>query len=727
MSTTAEATPESDEGVDPQQEHAERVNALAEDLYATKLTRNHSKAPGEREKEARLWKEAYSEAKRVVRNDAVKTRAKSVARSAAISARAETSSVAHRNRAQLAPWLLAAPYAATGQAGALMADYATGVSPLGMGITCAAAAAGGSYAAWKTKLRKRVPAKFRAKVQAGLGLLCGWTAAMPLADGAGQAGMWLALVAGTGYLGLSWWRDNDHPIPAARDTVAVDAGQSGGPTVEAESARTRRIRGIVQAWTDRLSHKDGAVPGSSLTWLESSDAVDKYLIQLDPAGKITRKQVKKAHESIALAVGVLEDDLSFEYTKAPSTIIMRHLVSRPTFAYDGPVVLCNGAPIHSRWDVTPGADVDIVFGSYIDGDGSVAYRLIQKGSVNSAFLLGGMGSGKTRAAEIIAIGLRFLGCYLLWIDGQGGGSSPLLNRHAHETFAFNMYDRSDDTGVAEFTAAIAAIAGRRNQDLRERPKFNGEYTYSPSRPPVVALMDEAHELFQTVHPTEGTYGHRLGAYASQIRKCGVAFVALSQDYDKTNTFGGSSRLRDGLVVSGNLIAMRQMDRSRVGMLPSTCPPLDTVPATGFGYLPLQQRPDALWCTFNLGKDSDEVAETAQRWMGAYEPGALEFDRDTASATPDEPGTAGGNAGGGSGSVVRFPGAAGEASPVDADVSMLSDADQRTLAIVQGAPQTPTTLASNLNITRQGAGKKLAALAGKGFLAKLEDGRYMAKV
>src|SRR5699024_7787018 len=107
----------------------------------------------------------------------------------------------------------------------------------------------------------------------------------------------------------------------------------------------------------------------------------------------------------------------------------------------------------------------------------------------------------------------------------------------------------------------------------------------------------------------------------------------------------------------------------------------------------QQRPDALWCTFNLGNDSDEVAATAQRWMSAYEPGTLEFDRNAAAATRDEPDTASGNAEhGGSGAVVRFPGSTPTPASAEPDASALTEAEQRTLAAVQGEPQTPTTLA-----------------------------------
>jgi hypothetical protein len=656
-----------------------------------------------------------------VRRADLKAKAKASASAAATTARADAASALHRNRKQLTPWLLAAPYAVLGEAGWLLATFNPDATPAGVAMVAAVLAGAVTWLVWRRALAARTPSGYTDRMRAGLALLCSWAAAMPLAGA--QAGMWLALIAGIAWLGLPWWRQHAHPVPAPRDENTAPAA----PVEQRDStARARRVRAIGQAWAQRIATAEGgAIPGSTLTWLESTEVIDRYVIQLDPAGKVTRKDVKNQHHRIGLAVGVVEEKLSFEYTDSPATVVMQHLVGDPVFAYEGPVILCNGTPVSSRWEITPGADVDIVFGSYLDGKGHVSYRFITKGSVNSAFLLGGMGSGKTRTAEIIAIGLRMLGCYLLWIDGQDGASSPLLNEHANETFEFNMHDRSDDHGVREFTAAIGAISGKRNNDLKTRPELGGAYTYDPHRPPVVGLMDEAHELFQTLHPSESTYGHKLAAYAVQARKCGMALVALSQDYDQSQTFGGSGRLREALVTSGNLIAMRQTNKSRVGMLPSTCPPLDTVPDTGFGYLPLQQRPDALWRTLSLGANAQE---TAQQWMRAYEPGVLEFDRATTNSTtavPHEDTSASGS--GDSGSVVRFPGSTpGDSAPVDRDVSALTEAEQRTLAVVQGEPQTPTTLAACLGITSQGAGKKLKALVSKGFAVGMEDGRYMAR-
>src|SRR5699024_5775705 len=167
--------------------------------------------------------------------------------------------------------------------------------------------------------------------------------------------------------------------------------------------------------------------------------------------------------------------------------------------------------------------------------------------------------------------------------------------------------------------------------------------------------------------------------------------------------------------SNNLVAMRQLDSSRTGMWPSAWPALDTIPDTGSGYLPMQKRPDALWRTFDLGTAPQD---TARRWMAHYDPGQLEFDPASTTNTQDEPDSPNTTGTQTSSGVVRFPGMGSNSaasSPGEPDATALSDADQRALAIIQGAPQSRFTLAATLGITPQGAGKKLATLTKRGFV------------
>ncbi|MFH4333669.1 hypothetical protein WAJ64_22460, partial [Acinetobacter baumannii] len=84
------------------------------------------------------------------------------------------------------PWKIATPYAAVGEAAYLLAEYGSG-SPIGISALCAATTAGASLIAWRKKLQAKTPAKFTERLKASLAMLCGWTTAMPLVHGTGQA------------------------------------------------------------------------------------------------------------------------------------------------------------------------------------------------------------------------------------------------------------------------------------------------------------------------------------------------------------------------------------------------------------------------------------------------------------------------------------------------------------------------------------------------------------
>ncbi|TDX84967.1 MarR family transcriptional regulator [Amycolatopsis arida] len=730
--TEAADTTVADTAADTTAQRAIQIDQLAQKLHQERLQAEQRKPPEQRTNPTVLWRQAHREARTQVRNEVIRARAKEATRKAATNVYADVRAAVHRNRQQLAPWLLAAPYAATGEAAHLLATYGSG-SPLGMSAVLAATSAGASYAAWRRRLASRIPTAFRAKAQAGLGGLCGWTAAMPLVPPSGQAGMWLSLIGGTAYLGLSWWRKHDHPIPLADDVAAVELPAVDVPSPasgEDDDTTHIRVHGIIQAWHGRLARKGGPIEGSTLTYVGSNTSVDEYEIQLDRDGSITREHLrqKQMHARIALATGVLENKLSFEDTDDPARIIMRHLVKEPSTSYDGPIVLCDGKPIHSRWEITPGSTVDIVYGHYLDGRGHAAYRVIDAGSVNSMFVLGGTGSGKTKLLECLAIGLRFIGAVIWYIDGQGGASSAALDDHAHRRFQFSKDDPGDDPGedqTDQLATMVNAAMQARNRELRERRELRNRYTYDPARPPIIVLLEEAHEVFCKKQAGGGTYGEVFGQFGQQTRKLGVGFVAASQDFDLTSTFGGSARLRSALLAGSNFAAMRLPDKSRIGMLPASTPALDTIPPKGYGFSPFSARESALWRTANLDASGREPGE----WMADHDP--AELDAHVADAighsrpTAPAAGSTGAGGAGASGAdgpprVVRFPAAA--ATTVDE----LTDGQRRALAALGGDAKSPTTLAELLGITRQGAAKHLDALVAKRRAVKLEDGRYMAR-
>ena len=716
-----------------QQKRQEYIDQLAKKLLAELQTEERKKPPEERRANAALWHEARTQAVRQERRghmrQQVRQKSRAVASHATRTAAAETRSAYQRNRKQLAPWLVSTPYALIGTGGWALAQLGDG-NPIGIAAVLAATSIGASILAWRKWLAKHVPGKLANRAKATIGLLCSWSTLMPLIPSLG--GMGLAWLAGTAYMALPWWREHEHPQPVAvADTTPTEPEQPPTEPPE-ESQASRRINGMLRAWATKLAGEKGPVPNSSLTHVHSTDAVDRYRITLDDEGSVTRGHLAQLHARIALALGVVDEDIQFEHTGHPATVIMRHLVGDPATDYSGPVVLCDGTPISSRWEITPGSTVDIVYGYYTDGDGLATYRVIDAGSVNSMFVLGGTGSGKTRLLEVIAIALRFIGARIWYVDGQEGASSRLLNEHADWTVPFT------ENGLESLLTELRVVMRQRNRELQNQPELENEYTYDPQRPPVIVVMEEAHNVFNTKRTKRRTYGQELGEDSTQIRKDGGAFVAASQDFDQADTFGNSARLRSSLLATANFAAMRLVDKSRIGMLPKKCPKLDELPPKGFGFSPFSDRPAALWRTPNLDGGEHHKVE----WMAAYTPAPVvttstavpagdtkgqdgEPDDGDAESTPGVPG------------VLRFPGA-GRAAPTPepeepeetATVSTQQPtaAEQPLLNLLHTKPVlTTSTAAERLGTSQQSVRKHLRNLAGKQLARRNPDGTYSALV
>lgn len=778
QTATAPDTSAEDGAVDTTPGYADRVATLAEKFHKNLVKAEKKKRPADRAKDKDLWSEARKAAAAEVRRQMVKETASRIARNAATTVYAEVKSAAHRNRKQLAPWALATPYALVGETTNLIAEYSHGASPIGISALCAATAAGASILAWRKKVAKRTPARFAPKVQAGMALACGWTAGMPLIHGPAEWGMWLAALASTAWLSLGWWREHDHPIPLPEDIATLNVDEDQDVAVgDAEALTADRqvpelVAGITAAWADRVRVATGAVPGSDLSYTGTTGNAACFAIQLAADGQITPSTIGSRRDRIALAIGVFPHQITFDPTD-PTVVIMRITLAAQESTYTGPVVLCDGKQISSRWEITPGASVDIVFAPYLDGEGAAMYRVIDAGSVNSAFILGSIGSGKTLLAEQIAIALRFIGCELWYVDGQDGASSDMLKQHADWSIPLTAED------VESLYQAIEGVMDGRNLELRTQPELNNKYTYDPNRPPVITIMEEAQEVFRMTNSEGITYGILLGQQAQKIRKTGIAFLAISQDFDMTGTFGGSDMLRNCLLAGGNFFAMRFTSPARKGMLPAACPDLQQVPKHGFGYSPMGSRPTAMWRAVNI----ENSARTKHEWMEAFPPATLdviaqrkagvayehrleraeesmesakaelEFVRNSTAeeieaarrkknqktAQPSAEGQAGGA------TVVRFPfttAPAGQATPAQQPPApappvestqpesarlALTDTEQQVLDILTDTPHNPTSLGQHLGIRSQSAGQHLRSLAAKGWVSRMDDGRYTAQV
>lgn len=764
---------------EPTQAPAEQVEdrAAARDLQidtdATKMYQalkqaEQNKPPEQRIADRTLWTQARRQATRDYRKKAAKARAKQVGKDVATSVYAESKSVVHRNRAQLAPWLLTTPYAATGEAAWLLAEYGSGV-PVGISAVCAATTAGASILAWRKKLAKRVPGRFQQKVQAGLGMLCGWTSMMPLVDN--QAGMWLGLAAGTSYMGLSWWRDQDHPIP----TDLATQGDSQASSSEAPAARSETdtsadelfVRQVIADW-QKFVVGMGTLPGSQLDNPRRTEYGWQFSLHLN-RGKQRLETARAALPDIAAALDVEVDDLSIDRDTRPgatkTTLVLTITTEEITNAYDGPRIIRSGG------------DIFIDVGPYEDGIGSTAFHVLAdqltddelaegqrpRGSMNGGFVLGTKGSGKSRLMELVAVGLRQLGIEIWYLDPQGGKSSPALMAEADWPLAGMHGTDGAYSNVIDLWKAVKAAC-----EVREAEGGTTEqgFQHTRQRPSIMVMIDECHGVFQAENPETGnSFGEDFAELDRVMRKNGIGLFGASQAITQ-DTFGRGNKsavLRDGMCAVNvflmayggkNLKLAPGYDDQPCGMLPLN---------RGFGYNPKGERPHTRW--------QARYTHDFQPWLAAYPRATLDArvqkrigttytrrfekaeknevakqswlaDLDAAEDASELPSlgqqtrsstTTSKSPQGGGGTVTallspsqrRQQAAAPEQSSVpDRSPSPLTTAEQRALDLLEQEPgHTPTSLGQAQGITSQVAGKRLRSLAAKGYATKRQDGSY----
>ncbi|WP_345368323.1 hypothetical protein, partial [Saccharopolyspora cebuensis] len=296
MPTDTHTTEPAPDGATAAEDKAERLAAAAERRYRQLQHDNLRRRPEDRDSDEALWRQARREARAELRSAAIRAKATETA----VNLAADLAAAERRNRRQLRPWLIAAPYAALGQAAWALAEFGSGV-PVGISALCAATTAGASVLAWRRRLATACPAAFRDRLKAGLGMLCAWSAGMPLAAAAHLPGMWLALLAGIGYLALPWWRHVAHPYPLPAELDDLDTTELGEPTTAEQEVQVGRAEEIQQAWTDRVATPHGAVPGAELQILGPIARGLAFRILLDAAGRTTANTLERERDRIALA------------------------------------------------------------------------------------------------------------------------------------------------------------------------------------------------------------------------------------------------------------------------------------------------------------------------------------------------------------------------------------------------------------------------------------------
>lgn len=486
---------------------------------------------------AELKRQAAAEAKRQARRVRLRSAGK------------VTRSVVFRGRAQLYPLgVLTALWVAGGM---VSGRPVAGVVLLGL------IAAGGVVFYLRRRLDRRAEQGYTLTLLAGgvvwLALAAAW--GVTAVDGL----LWTAGAVSA----LPWWwhhRDKGAPAPQPAQTSSVN-----------------------DLWRQHIADKGGPLPDATLSPPERIKHGESYEGQLVP-GRQTLDKALRLLPEISSGVRRPLDELVLEAhpSNDPSRFRLQVITRSPikrTVLFDQP------RHEHGR----------VLLGPHADGIGEATLRVYTQNSMWGGFLLGGVGSGKTRLLESIAITVLDMGdTVIFYIDGQDGASSPTLFHRA--TWA----EGAD--GAKLVLGALERIMARRNKENRAHGWAG--FTPSPQRPGILTIIDEAHLIFPA-------HAARWAEIVRTGRKVGLAVLAADQGADLAGVFGGQDVLRTALL-AGNGLAMRVTSRIAGNLIPGLgLHPADLPVLPGYGYTVAAPGSDARTAPFRgryLPDEQDKKAD-----------------------------------------------------------------------------------------------------------------------
>jgi hypothetical protein len=453
-------------------------------------------------------------------------------------------SVRHRNKRALRPWLIAAGVFAGTMIAWLLglgmdASTLVGVAAPVLGLL----AAGGAAALYRGKLAAWLPQ--------------GW---LPWLIGAVvDAAVWIGIVAADGLtllrfawwlistvlFGLRWW---------SQVRLAYPDGPRQAPALDDPTAAAR----LIEKFTSRLACKGGPLEGARLTAVEPYQHGLTGIIEL-VGGKQSLATVMSVKPRISTALGYYDDDIVIEHNRArlPSQLDIQ-VVTR--------------SPIKENvyFDLPVYRDGKILLGPYADGKGGAVFVLYTDDSMESGYILGSKGSGKSRVIETIALtALDQTPTVVVYLDGQDGASSPLLWEHA--------LWRGGPKEAATILASLLRIKNYRQKYNRYHRRTG--FAPTPEMPGILVIVDECHEIF-------GKGQRRWAKLCREGRKVGIAILAASQ-VTTLDAFGGAGDHGDVIrssLVSSNGIALRTLSKVQSAIFPGLSVDLTALPKIpGYGY------------------------------------------------------------------------------------------------------------------------------------------------
>lgn len=361
----------------------------------------------------------------------------------------------------------------------------------------------------------------------------------------GAAG-WLTYVAAAG---LTWG--------AAATLMAVGSllsllfwerhrvyGRPAGPALELAEVDDDNM--YVQRWRQNLGRQGRKLAGSKLTEMQMIRSGYRFTLELVP-GEHTVSQVQGLIAALRSGLRLMpgQDLIVERHPEQPEPAALLTIVTKSTVATDqlwpGPDLAFDG----SRGSV--------VMGPFTDGEGHALWSTYRKDGMFGGFIQGGIGSGKSRLIETIALALASSTTHptTVWFAcGQGGASSPLLMKRATATAA----TAGQFLEMMKAAVAVMDINGIENQEQ----EANGFHP-TTARPGLLVIADEFHNFLD--ERQHGDIALEIQDLMVTIiregRKAGVALLLATQE-PLLPAFGHPSKaelMRSNLLV-GNGVMMR---------------------------------------------------------------------------------------------------------------------------------------------------------------------------
>lgn len=314
---------------------------------------------------------------------------------------------------------------------------------------------------------------------------------------------------------------------------------------------------LVNLWMANLFESKGDMGGAQLLPPTPFTHGAKHKLQLVP-GKQTINTVQTNIMKISSGLRTPLKDLIIEQdpdTDDPTMLELTHITKSPikdTIYFDRP--RCAGGMVN--------------LGPYADGIGEAFIRVYVENSMFGGFLLGGIGIGKSRTLEEIAVSVLSRGdTIVFYIDGQNGASSPTLWKYADWAVGTD--------GFFRMMSALESAAKWRQQENTARG-WDG-FTPSPQRPGILVILDEMHRITPLAPD-------RLAFAAAEWRKLGMALFGADQDSGLDTTFGGKDRMRAAML-GGTGLVMNVKSRIAGNLVPGLAiNPADLPKIPGYAVL-----------------------------------------------------------------------------------------------------------------------------------------------